>query len=169
MPSRLFSQNLCPSSSSSRAPNLVPVSSLQNFHLSKQLCTIITSSSPLESLPLFFFRLEREIPSHFFSSWPSFTAKSIGEQRIATIYTNSYERLLFFSWRRRTALIPSANIAVAHNKPYLYFVFYTGCLKKWVLSNWALASFWLDWIGFTIGYGVSMYDSLSKITTEHCV
>ena len=27
----------------------------------------------------------------------------------------------------------------------------------------------MNWIGFTIGYGVSMYESLSKITTEHCV
>ena len=167
MPSRLFTQNLCPSSSSSTAPNLVPAPSLENVHLFKQFCT---KPHPHRwRVCQFSFRPERGIPSYLFLSWPSFIAKSMSEQRIATIYTNSYERLLFFSWRRRTALIPSANIAVAHNKPYLYFVFYAGCLKKWVLSNWALASFWLVWIGFTIGYGVSMYDSLSKITTEHCV
>ena len=61
----------------------------------------------------------------------------MSEQRIATIYTNSYGRLLYFSWRRRTALIPSANIAVAYNNSYLYFVFYTGCQVTYRVDDYS--------------------------------
>ena len=60
-----------------------------------QAALYITSSSPFDSLPLHcFFRLDKEMPSNFFFSWPKAIAKSMSEQRIATIYTTSYGRLL---------------------------------------------------------------------------